>query len=883
LVNEIGKKVNGLHSKKEEMTFNKSMKKIFKKRTLIFATSNLIFFVLGMYAYKNEYTRDKILSVKKVFDFSISNYFDGRNANPPTLYINLSDSSYNVIKEDRNSAVELGYLSNEMKNEVPAELVWDNDTLRSKLRLKGDYPDHWSGKKWSFRINIKGYSSFNGMDKFSIQDPLTRKNLNEWYYHSLLNREGLIALRYDFIRVVINDIDKGIYAVEEAFSKELLENNDRREAPILKFDESLWISQIINGENPHLSQEDIFLTSDINVFGPKKTLKDSTKFSYYTKGKKILNDLRSNEISLDEAVDIDKAAMLFAIGDLTGSYHGLRWHNQRFYYNPILNKLELIGFDSGSGVPISDIYYNYWKYDNISSELGLSRWKDTFFKNEKFVKAYFAALIKVSSKKYLTSFNKRIMPMLEKKLNILYGESLFYDFDFKVYMSNAKVIRNKIDEYYLNKKKETSSVIIKLVDSSNTNTSIEILNNSFHGIQLIGLFDSSGTQLFSLKGQKIPKREPNQLADYFNIDVELTLDQQNNCLRKTKRIKSKRILKNCFLHYKQNKSEKREISSIEVENYRLPSKSFYPLKEIVEVRNDTIYLLENQVELNMSLIIPAGYTLYLRAGTLINLTQNAQLISYSPIYFDGSEENNIDITSTDSSGSIAILNTGGRSFLNFVNCSYLTSSSQLSTISYSGGINFYQSDVTMKNTSFNHSKSEDALNIIRSKFNLNNLSFRNIKSDAFDSDYCSGILNEAVFVNVGNDAIDFSGTKAKVKNIHISNTGDKGLSAGERSCIDAENITIIKTELGLVSKDLSLLSVSNVIIKEVKVGLLAFKKKREYGWAALHASDIEINSLKEDYLLELGSNIKVSGTSYSPNSNKVVDQLYGNRYGKSSN
>ena len=49
------------------------------------------------------------------------------------------------------------------------------------------------------------------------------------------------------------------------------------------------------------------------------------------KGKYLLDKLRRGEISLSEAIDIDKSAKLFALSDLIGGHHGLRWKNVRFF------------------------------------------------------------------------------------------------------------------------------------------------------------------------------------------------------------------------------------------------------------------------------------------------------------------------------------------------------------------------------------------------------------------------------------------------------------------------------------------------------------------------------------------------------------------------
>ena len=52
-----------------------------------------------------------------------------------------------------------------------------------------------------------------------------------------------------------------------------------------------------------------------------------------------------------------------------------------------------------------------------------------------------------------------------------------------------------------------------------------------------------------------------------------------------------------------------------------------------------------------------------------------------------------------------------------------------------GGVNFYEANVKISNSSFENSKSEDALNIIRSIGTIIETNFMNTKFDALDADF----------------------------------------------------------------------------------------------------------------------------------------------------
>ena len=94
----------------------------------------------------------------------------------------------------------------------------------------------------------------------------------------------------------------------------------------------------------------------------------------------------------------------------------------------------------------------------------------------------------------------------------------------------------------------------------------------------------------------------------------------------------------------------------------------------------------------------------------------------------------------------------------------------------------------MKNITFEKTLSEDAMNIINSKFNIKDIKFIQSRSDSIDLDFSDGSMSDARFVNIGNDAIDFSGSNVEIKNIYFEKIGDKLISVGENSNINISNI-----------------------------------------------------------------------------------------------
>ncbi|HKJ78465.1 MAG TPA: hypothetical protein VKA10_02975, partial [Prolixibacteraceae bacterium] len=115
--------------------------------------------------------------------------------NDQVLNIFVSEGNYQKISQKRARALDEGLLTTESDDWAKAILFYKNDVLDAKIRLKGDRLDHLQGKKWSFRVNLKGESSWKGMTTFSVQTPEARSFMHEWFFHEALEQEDLLCTR----------------------------------------------------------------------------------------------------------------------------------------------------------------------------------------------------------------------------------------------------------------------------------------------------------------------------------------------------------------------------------------------------------------------------------------------------------------------------------------------------------------------------------------------------------------------------------------------------------------------------------------------------------------------------------------------------------------
>ena len=366
-------------------------------------------------------------------------YIKSTSAHPELITIDIKHKHYQKLAYNRKVALERRVLFPDCRDEVPATIRYNGDSIKVKLRLKGDLNDHWKDKnKWSFRIKVKGENSIFGMKLFSIQQPLTRGYLNEWVFHKLLKYSDFLTIRYDFIGVTLNGKNLGIYAIEESFEKRLVENNNYRDGVILKFDDSSLFFDVNNTYKLIYDSSSAYLP--IDTYQTNKIEENVLYKNQFNIAKNLLESFRRKELPVNQVFNVQRIAMLFAITDLFGIHHSTNQSNIRFYYNPITSLFEPIGFDNSGIMSISieklqaenpEVYY----------------WISLFFKDKIFFEEYVKALEKISDKEYLDTFFNVINEEYDEKLNILHKSFPWYQFGHKkkILYYNQEYIRKALN------------------------------------------------------------------------------------------------------------------------------------------------------------------------------------------------------------------------------------------------------------------------------------------------------------------------------------------------------------------------------------------------------------------------------------------------------
>lgn len=797
--------------------------------------------------------------------------------------IDIGETECKQLEAFRMTALKNNVIAKEQKKYLPATLVWNEEELPVQIRLKGDWTDHLKTKKWSFRIKVRGKNSFMGLKSFSIQHPGTRSFLEEWAAHQLFSDEDVLTTHYDFISVDLNGEDMGIYALEEHFDKQLLESKNRREGPILKFDEEgLWEARSEFGNQ--FPQLPIFESSVVLPFKRKRTFKSPSLRNNFAVGSELMLRYKQGDNNVQEIFDLEKLAKYYAICDLAGISHSLIWHNQRFYYNPVSNRLEPIAFDCNGIDTEGTIIRGHLEEDRYCPmEIFVAM---NPFNQEVFKKRYIHYLKQYSSKDYISEKMRKMESFLKAIEHKLNAEFPFYEYDYAHFERRAEKIRTALPEYESSESKfigyvpnpakdvegawYLKSAGVKafrnyVSDEDTLTAEIALMNYHLSQVKVIG---------YSLKGQKdsmISLLEPIILPPY---DIE----------RKATVTRFKGKARSIFFEL-ENIPGKTMQTSITKEAPTVSGFSRFSSKEDrvdlrgyalakVNTEKKTIQL-HGKHQFEKEMYVPKDWTLIVSAGTKVDLVNSGCLISEGPVQFLGTTSAPIFVSSSDGTGQgLTVLSNGEKSVLTHVHFEGLTNLNRHGWL-LMGAVNFYQSNVTLKNCSFTGNNSEDGVNLIKSKVEVIGCDISKTSSDGIDLDFCTGRIVGCTFSETGNDCIDVSGSVVTIENCIVDKSGDKGISGGERSNLIVKDSQISNAVIGIAAKDETHIELISTKAFANQHDCAAFQKKPEYGPAKIDAMQIgETVLVLEKCLLDIGSEIQTNKAKWVGDKAIDIDRLY---------
>jgi hypothetical protein len=809
----------------------------------------------------------------------------------PELSIDVPFKEMTRIFAKRDAALKRGILVQGDDDFVKGEIRVGDEKVKVKLRLKGDWNDHLAGRKWSFRIHVDDDKQLFGMRRFSIQNPSTRGFQTELLYFDVMRQFGLVAPRYMFVDVTLNGDSMGLMALEEFFAKEMLEYSRRREGVIIRFDESLaWSARdsIAGDEDGWGGAFDHYSNAPIDAIGSAAIAASPALSNQYAVATGLLRGVVERQLAPSAAFDVEKMAAFIAVSDYFGTWHAVRWHNLRFYLNPITLRLEPIPFDA----TLQDGLTNDNSVVNDEPFVMLLLGDPVMWA------AYTKVLAQLDAMTRDGSLEKSLRATEQKQLAILQTEF-------------RRLREMRLD--YLQPRVTALLQQARAAEGSgpaNPNFRVNSLTERAEYPLLVhtGVL-SVGQRRFLQVDNAIPRDVYIASVDWVNDATgEKQVAVAAGVLPVTIQPRgigsaSRRWMLELTAPPAAEGWMLQVAAGLPGRNWlrtSQPAPVYPPLSANPLPDGDTAAQLAAQPFLSLdktaarfsikpgnwdvqqSLVIPAGFNLVMEAGTTLRFAPGAALVAHGPLRLRGSVEAPVVLQGQAGKTwpGIVVLDAHGPSSFEHVVVRD-THSVTLDAWSLTGGVNFYASPVELRDCAFYASHGEDALNIIHSRFDISGLLVSGTASDAFDADFSTGTVRRSRFENIGaaggGDGIDISGSQVAVSQIEFSEISDKALSVGERSEMTARNIKITGAGTGAAAKDGSLLVLNDAEINGVQfAGLTAYIKKEEHGAAEIIAQQVTVagaNARSEPAIAQLGSRITFDGATIEPR-DLDVDALY---------
>jgi hypothetical protein len=808
----------------------------------------------------------KLISVLDVNVQVLPNMIKAKRVDIDKFQIDIKFINMQKLKFRRKHLARIRERTLALEEQVPAKISYNNEVYKVDIGLTGSNPDHYGAPdKWSLNVKVKNDKTIMGMRKFNLLIPFTRGYLTDWIATHLSKARGLLGLRHEFVEVTINGTSHGLYLVEQRFDKELVESNNETDGILFR---------IVNEQ--------------ITPYQQKRIQNNEKLKARLILLKQLWQGVLNNQIKVGNLFDLKKMASMAVITDLLRTKHGHMYNNQRFYFNPITNLCEPIlreneiFFHSNTIrklLPIPSEMSMQIEKTNVNSRYSWaidesSVWKRTN-NNIKFKEYYLIEAALYTNKQYLDSV---LYSDVQKELlmNKVYIDNPFYIFPEESLNESVEYIKNKLYP-------KTPSIDVFISSTSVDSISFLFENKIELPIEIMEfLYDNE--KIIKLNERLIidGNHKDDGSLQSFNLNLPSTIDTilySAESFEVFYSILGLNEMRKVTVYPSVMKQSDFDKLNTTKQSDNVQDFDFLLIKNI----NKTIEFSQLNCEVSKDLILPAGYKVFAKPGCQIVLSNSARIISYSPLLFYGEKDSLITISSKDSTGQgIVVLNCPQVSELNYVNFNNLSNISSFGW-DLTAAITFYKSPVNINNCTFsNNLIGDDYLNIKRTKFTITNTKFENTYADAFDADFCTGSIISATFINIGNDAIDVSGTKLKLETIVIENSGDKGISAGEKSHLICKDIDITGGEIAIASKDNSIIELNNINITSCKLAYVAFQKKSEFGPGKIVVKNAISVDVETEYLVENGSSLSINGNQINKKSKKVKEKLYGKEYGKAS-
>ena len=835
------------------ISFTFNFIKILDRNLSIFQNFSLVFEATNL-------TKSEVLSVLN-FRYKSKNY---NNQYIKKIFLELEPGSLEKsklnIKENPdkkkyyNAILKIGTVGSPQKIE---------------FRMRG--LNHWHHRleKPSLRLRLKKEDPYNMMQHINLISPEGRTIIENYYPDMIARKLGLVAHHGELIELIINDKSYGIYHLLTREDESMVRLNKRMPGSLLlgKYLNEIW------------NLDDFEIVSDQYI--------DDTKEIY----QKMIGALNVNKENLSwnsmkklwTIMNLDQTAKFIAINNILGIIHNDYFHNQEFYFDPTLGKVEPIISDAMS---LGTILYP-WGKRRFSVKTLISTEKPNFkiSINQKTNPLLNLAILdpEFNSKRvnylYKLINNDLSFQNQKKYLNNLYSSidetvyrdnrknyltlriggwqpTKFSNLEYEIFKKNVfYFIKNR--NTFIEKEIKKDDIVINFVNIKEypSKKFIKIKYKGYGGLNFSN-YQKNITSIIKPKNGMLQKISSDVIKLYGGLKIidnknyhtnmnlgedvfhtkEYDADYQTYILEINENYFNKKNLESSFVNLITNES----INNINwVENESLNISDVKYNKNSLHIWNkenlnykDIFTIGPGLVELKENINIQEDQILKILPKTTILMHPNISIFSRGKTIVDGTN-GNIEIKRQNedmSWGVFAIVGkkTNGSIFKN-VKISG-GSTKIIENINFSGMVSFFWNEkIILNNLKVSDNQlGDDTMHFSNSKGQLTKLDVSNCFGDCIDFDYSQYKLKNLKISNSRNDGLDFMESKILGERIDIDNAKDKAISAGENSSVNLVKVNLTDCVTGVAVKDLSNVSFSDVSFNNNDTAIDIYRKNWRY-------------------------------------------------------
>ncbi len=258
----------------------------------------------------------------------------------------------------------------------------------------------------------------------------------------------------------------------------------------------------------------------------------------------------------------------------------------------------------------------------------------------------------------------------------------------------------------------------------------------------------------------------------------------------------------------------------------------------VQIIGREVHFGPGEVAVAGPLSVPEGLLTVIEPGTTLLLGPGAALLLHGDVRAEGRADAPIIVRSADPArpfGTIALL--GRRWQLPKARFVHLRVEGGVGgsgpRTQFTSAFSLHGVDLFLRDCAFVDGRADDGINFKYAKLDVQRLRIEGSRDDAFDCDFCRGVVRDSVVERGGGDGFDFSGSDVALHDNRVEGCADKGFSIGEDSRATIHGALVRRCVTGVAAKDFSVAHVVTGTFEDLQVGFAQYVKKPSFGPSTL--------------------------------------------------